>query len=279
MGTLYVVATPIGNMEDITLRALNVLKAVDLIAAEDTRHTRKLLSHYGIRTPLTSYHEHNERQKGLWLIERLKEGKDIALVSDAGTPAISDPGYRLVRLAAGNSMPVSAIPGPSALTAILSVAGLPTDEFTFKGFIPSASGGGGGRKRFFLELKKSGGTFIMYESPRRIKAALADMEEVLGSVPVVIAREMTKLYEEIIRGDVRYAAGLFKDREIKGEITIVLNVAKAAVPVAAPEDVKEKLTELFKAGLSLKDAVKTLSDELEIPRSYVYKEALKLKET
>lgn len=276
MGTLYVVATPIGNIEDITLRALNVLKAVDLIAAEDTRHTRKLLSHYGIRTPLTSYHEHNERRKGPWLIERLKEDKNIALVSDAGTPAISDPGYRLVRLAAGNSMPVSAIPGPSALTAILSVAGLPTDEFTFKGFIPPA---GGERKRFFLELKKSGGTFIMYESPRRIKAALADMEEALGGVPVVIAREMTKLYEEIIRGDVRYAAGLLKDREVKGELTIVLNVAKAPTPVAAPEDVKEKLAELFKAGLSLKDAVKTISDELEIPKSYVYKEALKLKET
>jgi 16S rRNA (cytidine1402-2'-O)-methyltransferase len=271
LGTLYVVATPIGNMEDMTLRALRVLKEVDLIAAEDTRRTRKLLSHYGISTPLTSYFEHNERAKAPFLVKKLKQGKCVALVTEAGTPGISDPGYRLVRLAVEESIPVVAVPGPSALTAVLSVAGLPTDEFTFKGFLPA---GAGRRRRFLLSLKGADRTFVLYEAPGRLKKTLGEIKNLLGNVEVVIAREITKLHEEVLRGRVEDLMEQIKDREIKGEITIVLRAPKVE---AGEEKMAEEIKDLIEGGLPLKDAVALVSSELGIPKTTVYRQALRVK--
>ncbi|MBI5642519.1 MAG: 16S rRNA (cytidine(1402)-2'-O)-methyltransferase [Deltaproteobacteria bacterium] len=269
MGILYVVATPIGNLEDITLRALRILKEVDLIAAEDTRHTKKLLSHYAVSTPLTSYFEHNEKEKAPLLVGKLKEGSDIALVSDAGTPGISDPGYRLVRLAIENSIPVVPVPGPSALISVLSASGLPLNEFTFKGFVPS----GASRKKVFLEMKGEEHTYVFYESPNRLKETLDDILEVLGDIDIIIAREMTKMHEEILRGRAGVIAGLLKDREIKGEIVIVLRTVKEE-----RGDFRTELKGFLDAGLKLNDAVKAVSQEFGLPKSEVYKEALRIKD-
>ncbi|MEE9614896.1 MAG: 16S rRNA (cytidine(1402)-2'-O)-methyltransferase [Thermodesulfobacteriota bacterium] len=271
MGVLRVVATPIGNMEDITLRALRVLKESDLIAAEDTRRTRKLLSHYGISTPLTSYFEHNERAKAPRIVKKLKEGSDVALVSDAGTPGISDPGYRLVRLALEEGVRVEAVPGPSALTAVLSVAGLPIDEFTFKGFVPSAAGR---RKKFLLGLRGTGSTVVLYESARRLKATLAEIGSVLGDVEVVVAREMTKLHEELVRGRAEEVAGLMKGRTLKGEVTLVVRTEKVEIEA---EDAAGEIRKLLDEGFTLKDAVKAVTAGSGLPKSVVYKEALGVK--
>src|SRR6266404_7255597 len=196
-GTLYVVATPIGNLADITHRAIQILNDVDLIACEDTRHTRKLLQHYGITTRTVSYHEHNEQQRAGELIELLKEGKDVGVVSDAGTPGISDPGFRLVRLAIEQSVPVVAAPGPSALITALVASGLPTDEFFFGGFLPARSGA---RQARLSALRSVPGTLIFYEAPHRLAATLKDALEILGEREAVVARELTKLHEEIRHG-------------------------------------------------------------------------------
>lgn len=276
-GTLYIVATPIGNMEDITLRALKVLKDVGLIAAEDTRHTRKLTARYAISTPLTSYFEHNERAKASTLVRKLKKGVDVALVSDAGTPGISDPGYRLIKLAIENSIPVVSIPGASALTSVLSVSGLPLDRFTFMGFVPTTRGR---KKGFFLELKGVESTFVMYDAARRIKDTLKCLEEVLGDCHVVLAREMTKLHEEVIRGSVGAVAAELSERRLKGEVTLVVRTperARREGGEAAEGELAAELEGLLKAGLRLKDVVKALSREFVLPRSEVYKEALKIK--
>lgn len=220
------VSTPIGNLEDITLRALRILKEVDLIAAEDTRRTGLLLKHFGIETPLTSYFEGNELKKGEWLITRLKEGDRIALVSDAGTPGISDPGYRLVRLAIENGIPVIPIPGPSAIITALSVSGLPTDSFIFKGFLSHKSKK---RRDQIQQLKKLRETLIFYESPHRIHQTLQDIFEILGDREMVLARELTKIYEEILRGKVSEVIRQIEDRKLKGEITLVISGKKRRV--------------------------------------------------
>ncbi len=270
-GKLYVVATPIGNLEDMTIRAVRVLKEVGLIAAEDTRHTRKLLAHYGISTPLTSYHEHNEVGKSAHLVEKIKQGGDLALVTDAGTPGISDPGYRLVRHAAQSGVEVVAVPGASALTAVLSIAGMPTDEFTFKGFMPTASAK---RRTFLAGLRAAAGTFILYESPRRLHGALEDMRSVLGDVELVVAREMTKMHEETLRGRVSQVIDKVKARRLKGEIAIVVSMEKEP---SGEGDIEGELRALIAAGIPLKEAVKVAAKELGLPKSMVYKKALEIK--
>jgi len=218
-GILYVVSTPIGNLEDITLRALNTLQEVKLIAAEDTRRTRKLLTHYQIKTPLTSYFEHNEQSKSEYLLSLLKEGERIALVSDAGTPGISDPGYRLISKAIANHISVVPVPGVSSVTAALSVSGLATHSFLFKGFIPPKKGK---RRTLFNEIKDENVTVVLYESPRRLMASLEDLLDICGDRRVVIAREMTKVFEEVMRGRVSELIAQLKDKNIKGEITVML---------------------------------------------------------
>src|SRR5215207_4677249 len=209
-GTLYLVATPIGNLADITHRALQVLKDVELIACEDTRHTQKLLQHYGIKTKTISYHEHNEQQRAAQLIELLKQGSDVAVVSDAGTPSISDPGFRLVRAAIENEVPVVPVPGPSALISALIAAGLPTDEFFFAGFLPSRSNA---RRARLAELQSVPGTLIFYEGPHRLAATLNDAYEILGEREAVVARELTNLHEEIRRGKLSELAADYADKK------------------------------------------------------------------
>jgi len=219
-GILYIVSTPIGNLEDITLRAIRILKEVDLIAAEDTRHTGHLLKHYDIHTALTSYFEGNESKKKEFILSKLKHGSQIALVSDAGTPGISDPGFRLIQLAIENKIPVIPIPGPSAVIAALSVAGLPTDSFLFKGFLPHKSK----KKRDLLkELEGMRETLIFYESPHRLSETLKDIFEIFGDREIVLTRELTKIYEEILRGKVSEIQNQLAKRNLKGEITLVVS--------------------------------------------------------
>jgi len=219
-GTLYIVSTPIGNMEDITLRALRILKEVDLIAAEDTRRTGLLLKHFGIQVPLTSYFEGNELKKREFILAKLKEGENVALVSDAGTPGISDPGFRLIQLAIENQIPIVPIPGSSAVITALSVSGLPTDAFLFRGFLPHKSKK---RRDLLKELENVRETLIFYESPHRISETLRDLLEILGDREIVLTRELTKVYEEIIRGKAGDILNQVGDRTLKGEITLVVS--------------------------------------------------------
>ena len=218
-GILYIVSTPIGNLDDITLRALKILRHVDLIAAEDTRRTRRLLSRFDIHTPLVSYFEHNELKRLDKLLFHLKMGKAIALVSDAGTPGISDPGYRLIKQAIERGISVVPIPGPSAVISALSISGLPTDSFTFAGFLPKK---GGKRRKLLDKLGDLNGTSILYESPHRLMEMLEDLREACGDRQIVVTRELTKAFEEVVRGRISEVIDTLKGRRIKGEITIVL---------------------------------------------------------
>ena len=219
-GSLYIVSTPIGNREDITLRALHILKEVDLIAAEDTRHTILLLRHFGIQTPLTSYFEGNELKKKEFILSKLKQGHRVALVSDAGTPGISDPGFRLIQTAIENQIPIVPIPGPSAVIAALSVSGLPTDAFLFKGFLPHKSKK---KKDFLQQLEGIRETLIFYESPHRLSETLNNIFDILGDREMVLTRELTKIYEEVIRGKVSEIQTQIGERKLKGEITLVIS--------------------------------------------------------
>ena len=271
-GILYVVATPLGNLEDITLRALRVLKEVSLIAAEDTRHTRGLLTHYGVTTRLTSCFEHNEGAKSAALVERLACGASVAIVSDAGTPGISDPGYRFIKAAIDAGVRVVAIPGPCALVATLSVSGLPLDRFTYLGFAPSQ---GAARRRLLLGLVGHEDTYVFYESARRIKETLADIIEILGNVETVMGREMTKVYEEVVRGTAEELLKRLTQTEPRGEITLVIRTVAMAKPVVS---VPDELERLLNAGFSFKDAVGAVADEFGLPRREVYTTGLKVKE-
>jgi 16S rRNA (cytidine1402-2'-O)-methyltransferase len=230
-GTLFVVSTPLGNLEDITLRALRVLKEVDLVAAEDTRHTAHLLRHFGIETAMTSFFEGNEIRKKEMILSRLGRGGQIALVSDAGTPGISDPGFRLIRAAIEQTIPVVPIPGPSAVVTALSVSGLPTDAFLFKGFLPNKPG----RRRNVLQTLTEGReTLLFYESPHRVIDSLKDILDVLGDREMAFCRELTKIYEEVKRGKVSEVLKEIEARPVKGEITLVISGKVRRKPPALP---------------------------------------------
>jgi 16S rRNA (cytidine1402-2'-O)-methyltransferase len=265
-GRLYVVATPIGNLEDITYRAVRVLREASLIACEDTRQTRKLLDHYGIQKPTVSYHEHNEAERAAELAERLGAGEVIALVSDAGVPLVSDPGYRLVRAAVEMGIPVEPIPGPSAALAALSASGLPTDAFHFGGFLPAKPGQ---RLHALQRLCDEQATLIFFEAPHRIVDALEAVEQALGPRPVVVARELTKIHEEFLRGTPAEVRAQLSSRDaIKGEITLL--IGKAEAPVADATPLAEAVEALVRAGTSRMDAIKQVARKRGLSKREVY---------
>lgn len=276
-GTLFVVATPIGNLEDITLRALRILREADLIACEDTRHTRKLLAHYRITTPTSSYHEHNEQQRTGWLVERLESGTDIALVSDAGTPSISDPGYRLVRAALERGVRVSPIPGACAIISALSISGRPTDSFAFLGFLP---GRRAARRNRLRALRSESRTLLFFESPLRLASTLSDIDEILDSREVTVAREMTKVHEQLVTGTAAELASLFRSRRPKGEAVVVVEKSspEAAAESVSDRDLDLRFEGLVDRGLSRKDAIKQLAKELASPKRELYLRLLREKE-
>jgi 16S rRNA (cytidine1402-2'-O)-methyltransferase len=267
LGTLFIVATPIGNLEDITFRAVRTLKESHLIACEDTRQTRKLLDHFGIATPLVSYHDHNEAPRAAELVEKMLAGSDVALVSDAGTPLVSDPGYRIVTAAVEARIPVVPIPGPSAVLTALSASGLPTDEFRFAGFLPAKSGQ---RKKLLQDLRDETATVIFYEAPHRILEALEDIETELGARQVVVARELTKLHEEFLRGtSSEIRAQLAARPAVKGEITLL--IAKASEPIATDQSIEDAVKELEQQGVSRMDAIKQVAKSRGMGKREVYK--------
>jgi 16S rRNA (cytidine1402-2'-O)-methyltransferase len=270
---LYLVATPIGNLEDITLRALRVLRSADVIACEDTRHSRRLLDHYAISAPTISYHEHNERERAAELVERLAQGARIAMISDAGTPGISDPGFRLVRLAIERGIPVVPIPGASALLSALAASGLPTDDFRFHGFLPPRSSP---RRTLLESLRASETTNIFYEAPHRLRETLADIEATLGPArPLVIARELTKIHEEFLRGavaDIRAAMDSDSRGEPKGEFVLLIGKAPAGSAAAVPASVRRQFDQLVNSGLNEKAAMKKLAKELGLTRDQLFRE-------
>jgi 16S rRNA (cytidine1402-2'-O)-methyltransferase len=274
-GTLYLVATPIGNLADITHRALQVLRDVALVACEDTRHTRKLLQHYGIETKTISYHEHNEQQRARELIELLQQGNDVAVVSDAGTPAISDPGFRLSRAAIESGVAVVPVPGPSALIAALVAAGLPTDEFFFGGFLPARSSA---RRARLNELRAVPGTLIFYEAPHRLAASLKDAYEVLGEREAVVARELTKLHEEFRRGRLSELAEHYSTTEPRGEIVLLIDRTVLDQPSASDSSQAASVSALvarFEAeGLDRRAALKKAARELGLSRAEAYRQLL-----
>ncbi len=274
-GTLFIVATPVGNLEDITFRAVKILKEVDLIAAEDTRHSKKLLLHYHIGTRLISCHEHNEAEKIPGIINHLKNGLDIALISDAGTPTISDPGYKLVTGAAKEGITIIPIPGCNAAIAGLSVSGLPTDSFLFLGFLPKKKQ----KLQQTLEiLKTQAPTLIFYESPRRIKNLITDMLNIFGDRKACLAREITKLHEEYIRGSLSYIIKKLEKKEaIKGECSLLIQGC-AKKKIINPKELEEIIMDRYKAGdLGTSDLSKQISKEFNISKKYVYDTILKIK--
>lgn len=272
-GTLYIVATPIGNLEDITYRAVRIISEVDLVAAEDTRHSLKLLNHFNISKPLTSYFDHNQQFKGERILNALRQGKSVALISDAGTPCVSDPGYQLVRDAVAESIPVVPIPGPCAAVAALSASGLPSDIFTFAGFPPSRQGK---RRAFLAEMAGVPGTVVLYEAPHRLEATLGDIREVLGERRIVVARELTKIYEEFIRGTASEVMAAFATGKARGEVVILIEPGEAVQQVCEPLD--ELLRRLLdEDGLSVKDAARKASEISGVPRNEAYSLALRLR--
>ena len=270
-GTLYVVATPIGNLEDITYRAVRVLQEADLIACEDTRHTAKLLQHYGIDKPTISYHEHNEAARAEELVAKLEQGLSIAQVSDAGMPGISDPGYRVIRLAIERGIRVVPAPGPSALIAALAAGGLPTDSFQFLGFLPAKSG----QRRTLLEtLRSATHTTVVYEAPHRIAETMKDVVELLGvERPVVLARELTKMHEEFIRGTAAEVLARVQEHELKGEITLLIGKSEAQEAPSEKTDIAHRLAEIMREQrLDEKAALKIVAKERGLSKSEVYRE-------
>lgn len=270
-GTLYLCATPIGNLEDMTFRAVRTLKSVALIAAEDTRHTRKLLSHYDIHVPLTSYHEHNKMAKGPELIEKLAAGSDVALVSDAGIPGISDPGEELVALAVAAGIPVVPVPGANAALSALVSSGLPTARFMFAGFLPKT---GTRRKDILRELASVPETLVFYESPHHLEKTLKDLSAAFGDRQSVVGRELTKIHEEFVRGSLAELQDHFRMRPPRGECTLVVAGFQAAeANDADPPDearIRSEVEDLIRAGANKKDAIKQIASKSGLSRNKVY---------
>ncbi|HEY9620373.1 MAG TPA: 16S rRNA (cytidine(1402)-2'-O)-methyltransferase [Crinalium sp.] len=271
-GTLYIVGTPIGNLEDMTFRAVQVLQQVDMIAAEDTRHTGKLLHHFQISTSQVSYHEHNRTSRLPELLEHLQRGKAIALVTDAGMPGISDPGYDLVKACAEAGVPVVPIPGATAAITALSASGLPTDQFVFEGFLPAK----GQERRDRLDvLQAERRTLIFYESPHRLRQTLQDVAELFGETRrITIARELTKLHEEFWRGTVAEAIAHYTAREPQGEFTLVIAGAEPVEPLLSEAALKAELQRLLEQGLSRSQASRQLAQQTSLSRRHIYQLAL-----
>lgn len=272
---LYVVGTPIGNLEDITLRALRVLKEVDVIACEDTRQTQKLLTHFSIATRTVSYHEHNEAERSAELVERMLQGASVALVTDAGTPGVSDPGYRLIAHAIENRLQVVPVPGPSAFLTALAASGFSTDYFCFRGFLPAKRGE---RRSVLQEIRNTAETLIFYEAPHRIVEALEDIAEILGPVrKIVVARELTKVHEEFLRGTCAEVLENLKNRHaVKGEITLLISktdVAEQGRAELAASNVRNRVREIMsEEGLDEKTALKKAAKERGISKSEAYRQ-------
>ncbi|MDX2205133.1 MAG: 16S rRNA (cytidine(1402)-2'-O)-methyltransferase [Hyphomicrobiaceae bacterium] len=268
---LYVVATPIGNLADITLRALAVLARADLVYCEDTRHSRTLLSHFGISRGMRPYHEHNAEAERPRILEALRTGKSVVLISDAGTPLISDPGYKLVREAADAGATVTVLPGASAVTAALAVAGLPTDTFLFAGFLPARAGQ---RRSRLLALKAVPASLVFFEAPSRLAEALADMGETLGEREAVVARELTKLHEEVRRGSLAELAAWAAAAPPRGEMVVLVGPGREEI--ASEEDVRARLAGLLET-MSVRDAAKVAAETMGIPKARAYDLALAVK--
>jgi 16S rRNA (cytidine1402-2'-O)-methyltransferase len=280
VGTLYLVGTPIGNLEDITARAIRILGEVAVIAAEDTRQTRKLLHHFNIQTQLISYHEHNQRTAGPAIIERILAGDSVALVTDAGMPAISDPGEDLVRLALEAGIRVEPIPGPTAFVTALVVSGLPTDRFAFDGFLPTKKKE---REAALERLKREERTVLLYEAPHRLIETLADLDRVLGARPMAAARELTKLHEEVVRGTPAELLAHFRERAPRGEFVLVIGGATEAAGEAAaetwtPTGLKVAVDELVASGLHPNAAMKQVAERYGLSKREVYQTLLALRE-
>lgn len=270
-GTLYVVGTPIGNLEDITLRALRVLKEVSAVAAEDTRHTRKLMQHYDIHTPLLSYHEHNERDKALVLVERLQTGEDLALVVDAGMPAVSDPGFHVVRAAVEAGFSVVAVPGPTAVITALVVSGLPPDRFVFEGFLPRK---GTERRQALERVAVESRTVVLYEAPHRLLLTLGDLADAVADRPVAVCRELTKRFEEVRRGTAAALRDHFRTHPPRGEFVLVIGGRKEPAPGDVGQiktaAIESLVAELEAAGLDHKAALREAAGRLGLSRRQVY---------
>ncbi len=270
-GTLFLVATPIGNLQDITFRAVETLKTVDLIACEDTRHTRKLLTHFGISKKLVSYHEHNETERSEELIELIEQGKSVAIVSDAGTPGISDPGFRIVQKIHDIGAKVIPIPGAVAFVNAIIVSGLPSDSIFFGGFLPSKKGE---RQNRLEEVKATPATLAFYETPHRIAKSLADCTEVLGNRKAAVVRELTKLHEEIVTGNLAELARRFSQSKVKGEIVLVIDRVEVQSPkskVQSPSDLISRVNKLEEEGIDHKTALKKAAKEFGLSKSEAYK--------
>jgi len=270
-GRLYLVGTPIGNLEDMTLRAIRTLKEVDLIACEDTRRTQQLLNHYGIKTRTISYQEHNEMTRAPELIIQMEDGSQVALVSDAGMPVISDPGYRLVSLAIRHNIPVIPVPGASAFVAVLAAAGLPVDKFRFLGFLPRKKLA---RRKALEELRGSSKTLVFYEAPHRLIDMLESVREILGDLAVVVAREVTKVHEEFVRGSVSEVLERLKQKPVKGEITVLVGPHSAPEENATPgQSIRRELERVMAEGdLDERAALKIVARARGISRSEAYRQ-------
>ena len=266
---LYLVSTPIGNMSDITERAIKVLSEVDFIAAEDTRKTGLLLNRLGISSSLVSYYDHNKEEKGPRIIERLKNGENCALVTDAGTPAVSDPGEDIVKLAAENGITVISVPGACAAISALTVSGLSAGRFVFEGFLPADNKK---RKQRFEELSHEKRTFIIYEAPHRIRKTLSELLSFLGDRRISLCRELTKLNEEIIRTTVSEAIALYEEKEPRGEYVLVIEGKQTITNADYPEDVNDHVQSLIESGLSRMDAIKAAAKQRGVPKSRIYDE-------